>query len=85
MGGLPRSEREKKKIRINSVKEGSAYLTCKCAKFSGKPFKSGFWVNTIKGVEVMKQTSPKGEEIRKLAFSFFEDDSLVSCEMVYII
>lgn len=85
MAGLSKSEREKKKLRINSVEEGTQYITCKCAKFSGKPFKSSYWVNTIKGVELMKLTNPKGKPITKLAFSFLEDDSLVSCEMVYII
>lgn len=85
MAGLSKSERDKKKLSINSVREGTQYITCKCAKFSGKPFKSGYWVNTIKGVELMKLTNLKGELITKLAFSFLEDDSLVSCEMVYII
>ena len=42
------------------------------SKFSPKPFKSGFKVNTVKAVVVHEQTG-------QLGFAFYEDDSVVQC------
>ena len=42
------------------------------SKFSPKPFKSGFKVNTVKEVTVHEQTG-------QLGFTFNEDDSMVQC------
>jgi len=51
----------------------------KVIKISGKPFKSGLKVNTIKDII----THPKREG--KEAYLFYEDDSFVSVEMCKII
>jgi hypothetical protein len=43
-------------------------------KKSGKPFKSGNKINTVTG-ETINLQDPK----KRLAFTFLEDDSIVSC------
>jgi len=45
-------------------------------KKSGKPFKSTFRLNTVKGVIVNEQ-DPK----KRLAFTFLEDDSVVNVDL----
>ena len=68
------------KLNIESHEDAVQYIGKKCKKLSGKPFKSQLWENTIKDVGAI--TGNDGKE--KLAFSFIEDDSLVSCKMLYI-
>lgn len=49
----------------------------KVSKLSGKPFKSGFVVNTIKGVvEHPNKINPE-TNVGVPAYTFFEDDSVV--------
>lgn len=47
-------------------------------KSSGKPFKSGNKINTVKGVVI----HPFKHKVKKdiYAFTFVEDDSVVECE-----
>lgn len=47
----------------------------KVQKISGKPFKSTLKINTVKGV-VINQQDPKN----RLAFIFYEDDSIVNTD-----
>lgn len=77
---LTKSEKLRLKLNINSKDDAVQYIGKKCKKLSGKPFKSHLWENTISGVDVIKGNDGK----EKIAFSFLEDDSLVSCQMVYI-
>lgn len=51
----------------------------KVKKKSGKPFKSGFQVNTVKGT--VDHPNVKGEK----AYIFYEDDSYVSVKMCYVL
>ena len=80
MSKLHKSEKLRLKLNIESHEDAVQYIGKKCKKLSGKPFKSQLWENTIKDVGVI--TGNDGKE--KLAFSFIEDDSLVSCKMLYI-
>lgn len=80
MSKLHKSEKLRLKLHIESKEDAIQYVGKKCKKLSGKPFKSQRWENTIKGVDIL--TGNDGKE--KIAFSFIEDDSLVSCQMVYI-
>lgn len=80
MGKLTKSEKLRLKLNINSKDDAVQYIGKKCKKLSGKPFKSQLWENTIAGVDVIKGNDGK----EKIAFSFSEDNSLVSCQMVYI-
>lgn len=80
MSKLHKSEKLRLKLHIESKEDAIQYVGKKCKKLSGKPFKSQLWENTIKGVGIL--TGNDGKE--KIAFSFVEDDSLVSCQMVYI-
>ena len=64
---------------MNTRTENSADLTKyndlvgkEVSKKSGKPFKSGKKVNTVKGITIHKETNHS-------AFEFFEDDSQVEC------
>ena len=77
---LTKSEKLRLRLNINTEEDAIHYVGKKCKKLSGKPFKSRLWENTIKGVGIL--TGNDGKE--KIAFSFIEDDSLVSCKMVYI-
>ena len=45
----------------------------KVSKKSGKPFKSGLKINTVKGITV-NDYDPR----KRPAYTFFEDDSVVS-------
>ena len=68
------------KLSVRNEREASNYIGKKCKKFSSKPFKSGLLENTINGVGCIHCN----DGTDKIAFSFVEDDSLVSCQMVYI-
>lgn len=58
----------------------------KCRKISNKPFKSGFKANTIKGVDFMEVPSKdKKSTIKRVCYSFVEDDSIVCADICYII
>lgn len=58
----------------------------KCRKLSNKPFKSGFKVNTIKGVSFMEVPSKdKKSAIKRVCYSFVEDNSIVSANICCII
>lgn len=52
----------------------------KVKKKSGKPFKSGLKINTIKG-EVMNTQCP----LLKAAYTFYEDDSVVNQELCEVV
>ena len=80
MSKLTKSEKLHLKLNIESHEDAVQYIGKKCKKLSGKPFKSQLWENTIKDVGAI--TGNDGKE--KLAFSFIEDDSLVSCKMLHI-
>lgn len=47
------------------------------SKFSPKPFKSGFQINTVKDVVISPYTN-------NLAFTFQEDESIVDCKICSI-
>lgn len=51
-------------------------IDMKVCKKSGKPFKSGNKVNTVKS-EVVNENDPK----KRIAYSFYEDDSVVNKEL----
>ena len=48
-------------------------------KKSGKPFKSLFKTNTIKGVIEHPYKKRNGEPV--MAYTFYEDDSIVECSI----
>ncbi len=77
---LTRSEKKAKSLNITTVEEGRKYIGLHCAKFSGKPFKSGNKINVITDVGFIDANDGS----KKLAFYFEEDGSYVSCQMVYI-
>lgn len=77
---LKSAEKRRLKLSISTEKEASKYIGKKCRKLSSKPFKSRLYENTINGVGYIHGKDGKD----KLAFSFIEDDSLVSCQMIYI-
>lgn len=78
---LSKSEAKKRELKINSVIEAQKYIGKQCAKFSGKPFKSGNLINTITGVGTFVTPDNK----TKIAFVFDEDGTMVSYQMVYIV
>ena len=78
---LKKSEIKRLRLEVCTENAAAAYIGCKCAKFSGKPFKSGYLIDTIKGVGTLR--TPDGKE--KTAFIMREDETMVSCEMVYIL
>lgn len=49
----------------------------KVSKLSGKPFKSGFVVNTVKGVVEHPNKIDPETNTGVPAYTFFEDDSIV--------
>ena len=49
----------------------------KVSKISGKPFKSGFVVNTVKGVVEHPNKIDPETNVGVPAYTFFEDDSVV--------
>lgn len=54
----------------------------KVKKLSGKPFKSHLKVNTIKGIDYMEVPSKdKKSTVKRICYTFEEDDSMVSIEM----
>ena len=77
---LKSAEKLRLKLSISTEKEAFQYIGKKCRKLSSKPFKSRLYENTINGVGYIHGKDGKD----KLAFSFIEDDSLVSCQMVYV-
>lgn len=77
---LKSAEKRRLKLSISTEKEASQYIGKKCRKLSSKPFKSRLYENTINGIGYIHGRDGKD----KLAFSFIEDDSLVSCQMIYI-
>ena len=77
---LKSAEKRRLKLSISTEKEASQYIGKKCRKLSSQPFKSRLYENTINGVGYIHGKDGKD----KLAFSFIEDDSLVSCQMIYI-
>jgi len=52
------------------------YSGVRVAKTSGKSFKSGHKVNTVKGLTCNPNTN-------LLAYTFVEDNSIVDCKQVY--
>ena len=56
----------------------------KVEKYSGKPFKSHLWVNTIKGIDYMEVLS-KGKKVKRVCYTFEEDDSKVCVERCKVI
>jgi hypothetical protein len=50
-------------------------------KKSGKPFKSTFWINTVKGIVDHPYRPVHKGQVQK-AYTFVEDDSCVSIELV---
>lgn len=51
------------------------YSGVRVVKNSGKPFKSGHKINTVKGLTCNPNTN-------LLAYTFIEDESIVDCEQV---
>ena len=78
---LTKSERNRKTLHIETEDEAKQYIGKYCAKFSGKPFKSGNLVNKITGVGTFVTSDNK----KKIAFVFDEDGTMVSYQMVYIV
>ena len=78
---LSRSEHKRRELNVNSLEEAQKYIGKWCAKFSGKPFKSGNLINTITGVGIFLTKYNKS----KISFSFDEDGTMVACNRVYII
>lgn len=73
---------------MENVTEEIAYSNIgkKCRKLSNKPFKSGLKVNTIKGIDFMEVPSKdKKSTIKRVCYSFVEDDSIVSANVCYIV
>lgn len=67
---------------ITSKKQARQNIGRKCHKKSGKPFKSGLKVNTIKGVDTMVVPSrDKKTMVTKICYTFVEDDSLVCVDI----
>lgn len=65
-----------------TIEEATANIGKKVCKKSGKPFKSGLKVNTVKGIDYMEVPSKnKAITIWRLCYTFEEDDSLVSAEI----
>ena len=52
------------------------YSGVRVAKLSGKPFKSGHKINTVKGLTCNPNTN-------LLSYTFVEDNSIVDCKQVY--
>ncbi len=52
----------------------------KVVKKSGRPFKSTFQINTIKGVVINEQ-----DPLKREAYTFNEDNSVVDCFLCKII
>lgn len=80
MSKLKHAEKRRLRLQINSEEDAIQYIGKKCKKLSSRPFKSRLYENTINGIGYIHGNDGKD----KLAFSFVEDDSLVSCQMVYI-
>lgn len=79
MSKIKHAEKCRLRLSVSTEEEGAQYIGKKCKKLSSRPFKSRLYENTINGVGHINYD---GKD--KLAFSFVEDDSLVSCLMVYI-
>lgn len=80
MSKIKHGEKCRLRLSINSEEDASQYIGKKCKKLSSRPFKSHLYENTINGIGYIHGNDGKD----KLAFSFVEDDSFVSCQMVYI-
>ena len=78
---LTKSERDKRRLLFTTTFQAEEFIGKQCAKFSGKPFKSGNKINTITGVNIMILNNGK----QVVAFYFDEDKTYVDCKMVYII
>lgn len=65
------------------------WVGCRVRKNSGKPFKSGKKINTIKSCEIpFRLESPRGryfKEEQLIAFYFEEDDSFVECHICELV
>lgn len=79
MSKIKHAEKCRLRLSVSTEEEAAHYIGKKCKKLSSRPFKSHLYENTINGVGHINYD---GKD--KLAFSFVEDDSLVSCLMVYI-
>lgn len=72
--------------KIVTIEMAQNNIGKKCRKLSNKPFKSGFKVNTIKGIAFMEVPSKdKKSIIKRVCYSFVEDDSIVSAEICHIV
>lgn len=63
---------------MNDVTVYQPWINKQVRKKSNKPFKSGLKIATVKNVTV-------NENIGKIAFSFYEDDSVVNCEICRLV
>ena len=82
---VPKLTNEKLKEKKNEMSvitlcEAYDYIGSKCAKFSGKRFKDGSLINTIKDAGYFKAD----DGTKKLSF-IMDDNYYVPCSMVYII
>lgn len=74
---------EEEKINDLTI-ESEKNIGKKVEKYSGKPFKSHLWVNTIKGIDYMEVLS-KGKKVKRVCYTFEEDDSKVCVERCKVI
>lgn len=79
MSKIKYAEKCRLRLSVNTEEEAAQYIGKKCKKLSSRPFKSRLYENAINGVGHINYD---GKD--RLAFSFVEDDSFVSCAMVYI-
>jgi len=62
---------------MNTIQKYESWIGSTVSKVSGRPFKSGLKVNTVKGVT-------DHNVLHIPAFTFFEDDSIVECRRCYL-